>query len=123
LAWPSSPRVDVIELERPRSSLISFATGEGGDVAQHGLAAITETRCLDRGSTLSTPRRRLTTKAARASPSTSSAMTRNGLPLEAMLVDQRNEGRARLEIFFSKTSTYGVFQHALQRPGIGHEVR
>src|SRR5258705_3924648 len=62
---------DVLELDAEifRDRL---TTGQNRDVLQHGLATIAEARSLD-GCDLRPPRRRLTTRVASASPSTSSA--------------------------------------------------
>jgi hypothetical protein len=69
---------DVLELDAEVFG-DELAAGEDGDVLEHGLAAVAEARRLD-GATLSVPRSLLTTRVARASPSTSSAMMRSGLP-------------------------------------------
>ncbi len=51
--------------------------------------------------TLRVPRILLTTRVARASPSTSSAMMRSGLAGLDDLLQERAAGRGRCEIFFS----------------------
>ena len=75
------------------------AAGQDGDVFEHGLAAIAEARGLD-GATCSVPRSLLTTSVASASPSTSSAMIRSGLPVLATF-SRSGSMSFRLLIFFS----------------------
>jgi hypothetical protein len=62
---------DVLELE---ADLLGddCATGEDGDVLEHGLAPLTEPGSLDGRTKLKVPRILLTTRVASASPSTSS---------------------------------------------------
>jgi hypothetical protein len=75
------------------------AAGEDGDVFEHGLAAVAEARALT-AQTFSTPRSLLTTRVARASPSTSSAMISSGLPALATFWSSGSRS-CRLLIFFS----------------------
>ncbi len=90
--------VDVLELD---AEVFGDATaaGEDGDVFEHGLAAVAEAGGLD-GATLSVPRSLFTTRVARASPSTSSAMMRSGLPVLATFSSSGSRS-LRLLIFFS----------------------
>ncbi len=46
LAWPRSAHLDVLQLDAQIFG-DGLATGEDGDVLQHGLAAIAEARSLD----------------------------------------------------------------------------
>ena len=91
------------------------AAGQDGDVAEHGLAAIAEAGRLD-GADVSTPRSLLTTRAARASPSTSSAMISSGLPAWATFSSSGIISR-RLAIFFSWIRIRRLRARTSSRPG------
>ena len=98
LARPRCSSVEVLELQA-QVFADQRAAGQHGDVAQHGLAAIAEARRLD-GADVSTPRSLLTTSAARASPSTSSAMINSGLPDWADLFQQRHQVAQIADLLF-----------------------
>ena len=74
-----------------------LATGEGGDVFEHGLAAIAKAGGLD-GAACSVPRSLFTTSVASASPSMSSAMISSGLPILATC--SRSGSRSFIELIF-----------------------
>jgi hypothetical protein len=78
LARPEHVERDVLELDA-KILRDRLTCREGGDVLEHGLAAIAEARSLH-GGTFRPPRSLLTTRVASASPSMSSAMMRRAYP-------------------------------------------
>ena len=71
--------------------------------------------------TCSTPRSLLTTSAASASPSTSSAMISRGLPAVATFSSSGHQVAEAGDLLLVDQDV-GVLQHRLQRVGVGHEV-
>ena len=67
-----------------------LAAGQDGDVFEHGLAAIAVAGALT-AQHLNVPRSLLMTSVARASPSTSSAMIRSGLPALTTFFEDRHQ--------------------------------
>ena len=82
---------DVFSSLRPTSSEMTWRTGEDGDVAEHGLAAVAEAGGLHGDRRGTCPRILLTTSVASASPSTSSAMISSGLARLHDLLEHRHE--------------------------------
>ena len=71
--------------------------------------------------TCSVPRSLFTTRVASASPSTSSAMMRSGLPALGDFLEQR-EQVLQAGDFLLVDEDVGVFEHGFHRLGVGHEV-
>ena len=90
--------------------------------SQHGLAAVAEARRLHGAAVSSVPRSLLTTRVARASPSTSSAMIRNGLPGARDLLEQREHVLHHADLLLVDQDER-VLEHGLHPLGVGHEVR
>jgi hypothetical protein len=118
-AWPSTSMVTILELEADLGG-DDLAAGQDRDVLQHGLAAVTEARRLD-GDGLKVPRILLTTRVASASPSTSSAMMKSGLPA-AMTFSSSGSSSETEEILPWCEEDVGVLEDGLHALGVGHEV-
>ena len=110
---------DVLELDAEVFG-DAVAAGEDGDVFQHGLAAIAEAGSLD-GATLSVPRSLFTTSVARASPSTSSAMMRSGLPVLATFSSSGSMS-FKLRDLLLVDEDVGILEDRFHRFRVGHEV-
>ena len=101
----------------PRSSLISVPPVRTAMSPSMALRRSPKPGALT-AQTLSTPRSLLTTSAARASPSTSSAMISSGLPGWADLLQQR-EQVAEVGDLLLVDQDVGVLEHALHRRRAG----
>jgi len=75
----------------PRSSVDGFAAGENCDVTQGSTSADRRIQEAFTAATFRVPRSLFTTSVARASPSTSSAMIRRGLPPRATCSSKRKQ--------------------------------
>jgi len=96
-----------------------LAAGEGGNVIQHGLAAIAEPGAFT-AQAFRVPRSLLTTRVASASPSTSSAMISSGLPERANLFEQRQQV-LHVADFFLVDQDVRILEHGFHAVRVGDE--